>query len=164
MAASCPLARRSCLTTSTLPRVDGGGVFVGERGILVYETYGNNPKVYPAELAAQAERVPKSVPRIDVSHEENWVKACKGEAKASCPFDYAAPLTEVMLLGIVALRAGQGQKIEYDAANMKVKNSPAANAALTREYRHGVVPVIPFAFLTCAKAAVIGLHLWTRYR
>ena len=121
----------------TLPRVDGGGVFVGERGILVYETYGNNPRVYPAEVAAQAERVPRSVPRIDVSHEENWVKACKGEAKASCPFDYAAPLTEVMLLGLVALRAGQGQRIQYDAANMRVTNHPAANAALTREYRTG---------------------------
>ena len=121
----------------TLPRVDGGGVFVGERGILVYETYGNNPKVYPVELAAQAERVPKTVPRIDVSHEENWVKACKGETKASCPFDYAAALTEVMLLGIVALRAGQGQRIQYDAVNMRVTNNPAANAALTREYRPG---------------------------
>jgi hypothetical protein len=121
----------------SLPRVDGGGVFIGDRGILTYEVYGNNPTIYPKALAARAERIPKSVPRIDVSHEENWVKACKGEAKASCPFDYAAPLTEVMLLGIVALRAGPGQKIVYDAANMTVKNSAVANAALTREYRAG---------------------------
>jgi hypothetical protein len=121
----------------TLPRVDGGGVFVGERGILVYETYGNNPTIYPKELAARAERVPKTVPRIEVPHEVNWVKACKGEATASCPFDYAAPLTEVMLLGIVALRAGPGQKIVYDAQNMNVTNSAAADAHLTREYRAG---------------------------
>jgi hypothetical protein len=65
------------------------------------------------------------------------VQACKGEATVSCPFDYAAPLTEVMLLGIVALRAGPGQKILYDAQNMKVTNIAAANAYLTREYRAG---------------------------
>jgi predicted dehydrogenase len=122
----------------TLPLgAGGGGVFIGDRGILVYETYGNNPTIYPKELAARAERIPKSVPRIDVSHEANWVRACKGETKASCPFDYAAPLTEVMLLGIVALRAGPGQNIVYDAQNMKVTNSAAADAALTREYRPG---------------------------
>jgi hypothetical protein len=122
----------------TLPRGDGGGgVFIGDRGILTYETYGNNPTVYPAALAKRAERIPKSIPRIDVPHEMNWVQACKGEATVSCPFDYAAPLTEVMLLGIVALRAGPGQKIVYDAQNMKVTNLAAANAYLTREYRAG---------------------------
>jgi predicted dehydrogenase len=122
----------------TLPTGDGGGgVFIGDRGILTYETYGNNPIVYPAALAKRAERVPKTVPRIEVPHEVNWVQACKGEATVSCPFEYAAPLTEVMLLGIVALRAGQGRKILYDAQNMKVTNIEAANAHLTREYRSG---------------------------
>jgi len=37
----------------------------------------------------------------------NWVDAAKGKGEASCPFEYAARLTEVMLLGIVALRAGR---------------------------------------------------------
>jgi predicted dehydrogenase len=122
----------------TLPRGDGGGgVFVGERGILTYETYGNNPTVYPASLAAEAERVPKSVPRIEGSHEMNWVNACKGQGEASSPFAYAGPLTEVMLLPIVALRAGQGRKLQYDAPAMRVTNVPEANQWLTREYRAG---------------------------
>ena len=43
----------------------------------------------------------------------NWVDAAKGKTAASCPFEYAARLTEVMLLGVVALRAGK--KIDYDA-------------------------------------------------
>ena len=42
-----------------------------------------------------------------------------------------------MLLGIVALRAGQNKRIEYDAANMSVTNVPEANQYLTREYRAG---------------------------
>jgi predicted dehydrogenase len=115
----------------------GGGIFVGEKGYLTYETYGNNPKVYPESLAAQAERVPKTFPRVEGSHEANWAKACRGETEASCPFSYAAPLTEVMLLGVVALRAGAGKKIMYDGANMRITNDDAANQWLTREYREG---------------------------
>ena len=120
------------------PSGDGGGaIFVGEKGYLTHQTYGDEPKIFPASLAAEAENVPKSFPRVDTGHEVNWAKACKGEAKASCPFDYAAPLTEVMLLGVVALRAGQNKRIEYDAANMTIKNAPEANQWLTREYRTG---------------------------
>jgi hypothetical protein len=53
------------------------------------------------------------------------------------PFDYAARLTETMLLGIVALRTGQGKKILYDPADMKITNVPEANQYLTRAYRPG---------------------------
>jgi hypothetical protein len=121
-----------------LPRGDGGGgVFVGDRGVLTYSTYGNDPQVYPAAVASAAAAVPKTVPRVELSHEMNWVEACKGRAAASSPIEYAASLTEVMLLGIVALRAGQGRKILYDGAAMRVTNVPEANAFLTREYRAG---------------------------
>lgn len=115
----------------------GGGVFIGERGILQYDTYGQNPRVYPASLAAQAEKIPKTVERITTGHEVNWANACKGEGKASSPFEYAAKLTETMLLGIVALKAGQGERLAYDGANMKITNKPDANKFLTREYRKG---------------------------
>ena len=57
----------------------------------------------------------------------NWVEAAKGKTEASCPFDYAARLTEVMLLGIVSLRAGR--KIDYDAANMRVTNIPGPTSS-----------------------------------
>ena len=56
---------------------------------------------------------------------------------ATSPLEYAARLTEVMLLGIVALRTGQGRKIEYDGENMEVTNVEEANQYLTREYRPG---------------------------
>ncbi|MEP6989498.1 MAG: Gfo/Idh/MocA family oxidoreductase [bacterium] len=124
-----------------LPGGDGGGgVFVGDSGVLTYETYGNNPKIYPDAAAARADSIAKSVPRISVSHEANWVQACKGEGTASSPFDYAARLTETMLLGIVALRAGQAKKIEYDGAAMRVTNLPDVNQWLMREYRQGWQP------------------------
>jgi predicted dehydrogenase len=117
----------------------GGGVFIGSKGILTYETYGNNPKVYPASTASAAEKVAKTIARVETSHEMNWAAACKAgdPKKASSPFSYAAPLTETMLLPIVALRAGQGRKILYDGANMRVTNVPEANQWLTRQYRSG---------------------------
>ncbi|HYD54752.1 MAG TPA: Gfo/Idh/MocA family oxidoreductase [Gemmatimonadaceae bacterium] len=115
----------------------GGGAFIGERGVLTYETYGNNPRVYPESLAPTAEAVPRTLPRIAESHEMNFARACKGETTASCPFAYAAPLTELMLLGVVALRAGQAKVLHYDGAAMQVTNAPEANRWLTRDYRPG---------------------------
>ncbi len=118
----------------------GGGVFIGTKGILTYETYGNNPKIYPDSMAQQAaEKVKLSVPRIAESHEMNWAKACKGEGSASSPFEYAAMLTETMLLGVAALRAGQGKKLLYDGAEMRFTNAPDANQYLSRPYRNGWV-------------------------
>jgi predicted dehydrogenase len=116
---------------------EGGVIFVGERGILMHNTYGRNPRLYPEALNEEAAAVPQSYLRIEDSHEMNWANACKGIGEATCPFSYAAPLTETMLLGIVALRTGQGFKIRYDAENMRVTNSEKANEYLVREYREG---------------------------
>jgi hypothetical protein len=77
----------------------------------------------------------QTLPRITTSHEQNWADAAKGNGTASTPFEYAARLTEVMLLGVVALRGGG--KIHYDGAKMRITNNAAANDLLTREYRHG---------------------------
>ena len=122
----------------SLPLGDGGGgLFIGSRGVLHYETYGRNPTIYPAHVAAEAEAVPRTIPRITVSHEANFAAACKGEAEASCPFDYAAALNETMLLGVVSLRLGQGRKALYDAGAMRFTSHPELNAHLTREYRSG---------------------------
>ena len=116
----------------------GGGVmFIGERGILMHGTYGRNPRLFPESLAVEAEAVPQTYPRIEDTHQMNWVKACKEGGEASSPFSYASRLTEVMLLGVVALRAGQGQKIHYDADAMRIANLEEANRFLTREYREG---------------------------
>jgi len=116
---------------------EGGVFFLGDKGILLHGTYGAKPTIYPAVLMEAARAVPKSLPRIGTTHEMNWVGACKGTGSATCPFDYAARLTEVMLLGIVALRAGQGVKLLYDGPGMRITNVPDANQYLTRRYRAG---------------------------
>ncbi|MGI9174233.1 MAG: Gfo/Idh/MocA family protein [Rhodothermales bacterium] len=114
----------------------GGGLIIGDKGKLLHETYGRNPRLLPESLEEEATDIPKTMPRVEAeSHEMNWAKACMGQAEISCPFDYAARLTETMLLGLVALRAGQ--PIEYDSANMKIPSMPDAEQYLTREYREG---------------------------
>jgi predicted dehydrogenase len=121
-----------------VPLKSGGGViFVGEKGLLMHDTYGSNPRLYPQSLMEQAAKVPQRYPRIEWSHELNWAKACKGQATASSPIEYAAQLTETMLLGIVALRTGQGKKILYDGEQMRITNISEANQYLSRERRQG---------------------------
>jgi predicted dehydrogenase len=115
---------------------DGGALLIGSKGCLLHDTYGRNPRLFPASLRDSAGKPPQTLPRIaNEDHEMNWVDAAKGKTPASCPFDYAARLTEVMLLGVVALHAGI--KIHYDAANMRVTNAPNANAFLHRQPRQG---------------------------
>ena len=114
----------------------GGGIlYVGSKGKMMQDTYGINPRLLPKSQNDSYAPPPQKLPRIASSHEMNWVDAAKGKTQPSCPFDYAAQLTEVMLLGVVALRAGQ--KIYYDGANMKITNVADANKYLTREYRDG---------------------------
>ena len=114
----------------------GGGVmFVGAKGKLMHDTYGYNPRLLPQSLHESYGKPKETIERIKTSHEMNWVEAAKGTAKASSPFDYAARLVEVMLLGVVSLRART--KIYYDADNMRITNATTANDLLKREYRSG---------------------------
>jgi hypothetical protein len=67
--------------------------------------------------------------------QQEWIKACKGDLKTSCDFDYGGTMIEQMLLGLVAYRVGE--KIQYDGAAGKVANNAKANDLLKREYRQG---------------------------
>ena len=114
----------------------GGALLVGSKGKLLHDTYGLNPRLLPKSLHESFGKPAQKLPRIPNEHHEmNWIDAAKGTAQTSCPFEYASRLTEVMLLGIVALRAGT--KIHYDGEAMRVTNSAAGNDALRRNYRTG---------------------------
>jgi hypothetical protein len=114
----------------------GGALLVGTKGKLLHDTYGLRPRLLPTSLHASVGKPPQKLARIPgEDHEMNWVGAAKATTQASSPFEYAAKLTEVMLLGVVALRAGR--KIEYDGAAMRVTNVAAANDFLQRAPRTG---------------------------
>ena len=67
----------------------------------------------------------KTLPRVEGSHEQDWVRACKTGKPAGADFAYSGPLTEICLLGNIAKRVDA--RIEWDAANLKVTNLPEAN-------------------------------------
>ena len=115
---------------------DGGVLYVGTKGKMLQDTYGAKPRLLPAERHNSYGAPAESLPRIaNQSHEMNWVNAIRGREEISCPFAYSAHLIEIMLLGVVSLRAKT--KLYYDGTTMKVTNNAAANEFLTRPYRQG---------------------------
>jgi hypothetical protein len=122
---------------------EGGILYIGTKGKMLQDTYGLNPRLLPQSLHDSYGAPKQKLPRIaHEEHEVNWAEAIKGKAEVSSPFDYAARLVEVMLLGVVSLRAGG--KITYDGAagrvtsSVKNGNNPVdANQFLSREYRPG---------------------------
>jgi len=110
-------------------------LFVGEKGKML------GHRLLPESRSKEYGRPPRVLPRSPGHHKE-WINACKGGEPAGSNFDLAGPLTEVVLLGNVALRMGQqlyekGLKLYYDGPNMKVTNLPEANRYIRSEYREG---------------------------
>ncbi len=60
-----------------------------------------------------------------------WFAACKGHEPAICNFDVAGPLTEMVLPGNIAIRAGK--ELCWDGENMRTTNDKDANNYL-KEY------------------------------
>ncbi|MEW6358554.1 MAG: Gfo/Idh/MocA family oxidoreductase [Planctomycetota bacterium] len=120
-----------------LKKIGHGAMFKGSQGFLIADF--NSRVILPygkeADMTYYKPR-PKDqlIPPMDHFQKE-WVNACKGDRKTSCNFDYAGAMIEMMLLGLVAYRAGK--KIDYDGAAGRVANSPDANDLLRRTYRDG---------------------------
>jgi len=91
--------------------------------------------------------IPQTIPRNDFDKEGGhdsdrkqhleWIAAIKEGNPLKCysRFEIAAQLTEIMLLGCVALRAGK--TIEWDGPNMVAKNCPEAAQYVKRDNRSG---------------------------
>lgn len=115
----------------------GGGLFVGDKGKLMFSTYGKNPRIIPETKMREYQRPEKTIPRSPGIHEE-WVEAIKKGEKSTTDFSYSGLLTEVMLLGNVAVATQDHNTVlEWDGNKMEFKNLPEANNFLHREYRKG---------------------------
>ena len=114
-----------------------GQLFVGEQGLLAAGIYGENPRLYPKKLHAAviAEPPAPTYPRTAGVYQE-WIDACKGKGVPGSNFaDYSAPLTEMVLLGNLALRTAE--TLEWNAEEGRVTNVEKANRYLQAEYRPG---------------------------
>jgi predicted dehydrogenase len=80
--------------------------------------------------------VEQTIPRSP-GHYKEWIDAIRGGAPAYSNFDVAAYLTEIILLGCVALNVGVGEKLDWDGPNMKARNNAKASRFVRREYRKG---------------------------
>jgi hypothetical protein len=113
----------------------GGALYIGDKGKILTGSHGaNGLRIIPEEKMTAYERPPKTLPR-SIGHYEEWIAACKGGPPAGSNFDYAGPLTEVVLLGCAAVRSGE--KLVWDAENMRFPNVPEADQYLRRNYREG---------------------------
>ena len=110
---------------------DQGSLLIGEAGTMLLPHAGG-PQLFPEEKFRGYSR-PDIAPR---NHYHHWVDACRDKAETAAGFDYAGPLTEVILLGTVALRCPD-QELLWDAEHMKVTDLPEANQYLRRSYRDG---------------------------
>jgi predicted dehydrogenase len=117
-------------------KLTGGGngiLFVGDKGKIMCPGWGGNPRIIPEAKMKAYERPAKTIPRSK-GHHRDWIDACKGGKPASSNFDYAGPMTEVILLGNVALRTGK--KLTWDGPNMKATNVPGADKYIRPEYHN----------------------------
>jgi predicted dehydrogenase len=112
-----------------------GNLIVGDLGKMT------GSKVLTKARQEAAAAVPKSIPRSP-GHYVEWIEACKGGKPAGSNFDHAGPLTEMVLLGNVALRVQLREelmrtKLRWDGPAMRFTNLDDANAFLKRDYRPG---------------------------
>ena len=112
-----------------------GVVLVGEKGLMFSpDDYGGQYELLPAERFADFRKPEPSLPRSPGHHAE-WIRACKGGEPAMSNFDYAAALTETMLLGNLAVLVGE--PIYWDSARCRAINCPKAEYYVNMPYRKG---------------------------
>jgi predicted dehydrogenase len=129
-------AGRPALTTSEylpsdLKLPNQGTLFLGESGAIVLP-HGGKPIVFPDDVLTDYK-----VPTIEKrGHFENWHEAIQAGKPACASFDFAAPLTETVLLGNIAVRF-PNQKLNWDSAALRFTNNNDANSFITSDYRSG---------------------------
>jgi hypothetical protein len=126
-----------------------GIIFLGEEHTMMFgpTVFGTTPgqvgpRTIPEFTEIQNKRPFKKIPPVKEGvwtkgnrHIQEWIAACKAGKQPSASFEYSAPLTEMVLLGNVALACGE--PIEWDSEKLQVTNVAEANRFIRREYRNG---------------------------
>jgi hypothetical protein len=108
-----------------------GSVLVGEAGTMVLPHW-SEPLLFPEETFRDY-----SPPALeDLNHYTSWVDASLGDGQTTSHFDYAATLTEAILLGVLAIRF-PGEQLQWDPNAGEFSHHADATARLRTEYRHG---------------------------
>ena len=116
-----------------LPRE--GMMFVGDKGKILAGFRGESPRIIPEKRMVELTGSDKPPKEETVRSDRDWIETFKKGEESPGTFLKAAPVTQTILLGAVALRAGK--KVDYDPEKVEITNVPKANEFLTREYRSG---------------------------
>ncbi len=127
---------------------DKGKLFAGDDYGSRFQILMNDEKEYvDGDKHAASVAVPQTIARAprepgkgvdtDLAMKKEWFAMMKGGPPAYSNFDVAAYLTEIILLGCVALRSGVGHKLQWDGPNMRATNAPEAARFVKRQYRQG---------------------------
>jgi predicted dehydrogenase len=137
------VVREVIVTQGNLP--GSGALIVGEKGkIFSPDDYGaqfylamkGEDEYKSGDKHDAAKGVAQSIPRSP-GHMKEWFEMMKGGPAAYSNFDIAAYLTEIILLGCVALRVGEGYNMQWDGPGMKSPNLPQASQFVSRKNREG---------------------------
>ena len=107
---------------------DSGNMYIGDKGVIL------GSRIIPEEKMKAYKMPPKTLTRRSGTWGE-WVEAIRGGEPANCHFGWAAVLTEAVLLGNIAIRAGK--QLDWDATNMRFTNDERANKYVKEAYRGG---------------------------
>jgi predicted dehydrogenase len=116
-----------------------GAILFGDQGMIVHGSHGGgNCHLLPDNLMEQysGKNAPtEKIPRVK-GHAWDWIDAIRTGRKAGSHFDYGGPLTQVALLGLIAIRF-PGQTLKWDDQAARFTNNQAANAYINPPYRRG---------------------------
>lgn len=116
--------------------VDTGAVVIGDKGTIVYGSHGaGGVRLIPASRMDAFQKPPKTLPRR-LEHHDDWVRAIRSGTKAGSDFAYGGPLTELAMLGVIAIKF-PSQKLEWDTEAVRFRNFAEANAWVNPPYRAG---------------------------
>jgi len=134
---------------TTIPRPDGfgaedkvpgiGAILFGEKGMIVHGSHGaGGCRLLPDKL--MEENSGKNAPAEKIvrvkSHAWDWLDAIKTGRQAGSQFGYGGALTQVALLGAIAIRF-PGQTLEWNERAVKFTHHKEANALLNPPHRKG---------------------------
>jgi predicted dehydrogenase len=126
--------RPDCLEPDRdLPK-GGGSLIIGDKGALLSGIWSGSPRIIPQPTMRNYQQPPPTIPRSR-GHYRDWIDACKGGPPASASFEYGARLTEIVLLGGVALR--MGETLYWDGPRMTAPGSPEADPIIRGHFREG---------------------------